>query len=454
MPSHKRTIDREIVRPMPQHHNERRYSGDDCQVQNQQRETTSIRPKNTQPASMEEGERDVTIWKYVDHDSYTSDEADAIVDHILQSVRDFYHHYETITGHIRPSHGISHIFAVYQHAQNAIRSHDDDCNIVVAAADGDDNYDSHYSSSVPPSGNGTSLSTHGTRMEILVAALLHDVDDYKYFPQSTQNDNNTYQNARQILATVTTTTSSAGIGNSVVKDNNEIVREGNSSSLDDIKTPSIFGRQPPLHLQLQKQQEQQDDDDVFRTASIPNILYMISLVGCSTNGNNVPIEIIQSKSYHLLIPRWSDRLEAIGPMGVIRCYQYAIEQQQKYQKEHLGGGDDDGQQRSFLFSEHSPRPQSIEEIWKIATPERFEMYQVSGGKSSTDMISHYYDKLLHIARPPPSIVQNTYLEQMAMKESKELVEVCILYGQTGKIVDVMTYIENLAIQELGMSNIL
>ena len=49
------------------------------------------------------------------------------------------------------------------------------------------------------------------------------------------------------------------------------------------------------------------------------------------------------------------------------------------------------------------------------------------------MISHYYDKLLHIARPPPSIVCNPYLEKMAEQSSSELVEVCLRFGKTGVV---------------------
>jgi uncharacterized protein len=49
------------------------------------------------------------------------------------------------------------------------------------------------------------------------------------------------------------------------------------------------------------------------------------------------------------------------------------------------------------------------------------------------MISHYYDKLLHIARPPRNIVRNPYLEEMAQKSSTALVEVCLRFGQTGVV---------------------
>jgi hypothetical protein len=45
---------------------------------------------------------------------------------------------------------------------------------------------------------------------------------------------------------------------------------------------------------------------------------MISYVSASANGNRVP-ERAESEPY-LLWPRWCDRLEAIGPIGAVRCY--------------------------------------------------------------------------------------------------------------------------------------
>lgn len=47
---------------------------------------------------------------------------------------------------------------------------------------------------------------------------------------------------------------------------------------------------------------------------------MISYVSCSHNGNSVPPEARDSPE--LLWPRWADRLEAVGKIGVARCYMY------------------------------------------------------------------------------------------------------------------------------------
>jgi uncharacterized protein len=189
-------------------------------------------------------------------------------------------------------------------------------------------------------------------MEVQVACLLHQVDDSKYFLTHMMN----YENAHAILSAIR----------------------------------------------------------MIDTESCTQILKMIDLVSCSKNGNNVPDSIVQSRDYHLLIPRWADRLEAVGPIGVVRCYQYSMEHSRP------------------LSSETSPRATSPAEVWNYATPERFDAY-IQASSSSSDMISHYYDKLLHIACPPPEFVRNSYLEEQARESSKELVGMCIRFGRTGTV---------------------
>ena len=233
---------------------------------------------------------------------------------VLQSVHSFYRQHTEI----KVSHGIDHILRVYQHALKAIQ-----CQ-------------------TPP------LSSTANQ-EIQMAALLHDADDTKYFP-----NNVAYENAREIL-------SAANVAES----------------------------------------------------SCERVIHMISLVSCSKNGNDVPDSIRKSEEYSLLIPRWADRLEAVGAVGLVRCFQY--------NQEH----------GSPMSSPTSPRAQTEAEVWKYATPARFRAYSIGG--SSADMISHYYDKLLHVACPPEDIVRNEYLQEQARESSKELVEMCLRFGRTGQV---------------------
>ena len=97
-----------------------------------------------------------------------------------------------------------------------------------------------------------------------------------------------------------------------------------------------------------------------------------------------------------------------------RCYRYSLETGRP------------------LFTEASPRARSEEEVWRLATPERFGAY-LSGGGEGGDMISHYYDKLLHVARPPPESVRNPYLERCAEGSAGVLIEVCLRFGRTGTV---------------------
>ncbi len=147
-----------------------------------------------------------------------------------------------------------------------------------------------------------------TKLEINLAALLHDADDRKIFGPSKG-----YPNATRIL------------------------------------------KELPLS-----------------NGSCDRILKMVSLVSCSSNGNNVPPGI---EGYQLY-PRHADRLEAIGEIGILRCYYYTV---------HVSRP---------LFREDTPLATTKDEIAAIATPARFQKYLRS--KKSSSFIGHFYDKILHI----------------------------------------------------------
>lgn len=242
---------------------------------------------------------------------------DSTIDSILtDSVKEKVELFYSKHTEIKESHGIKHALAVYEHAENAVRTHQPQLSSMQS-------------------------------MQVRTAALLHDLDDHKYFP-----NNSNYENAREIMTNV---------------------------GMDEITQSAV--------------------------------IQLISYVSCSKNKNSVPKIVSKNNAYWMLIPRWADRLEAVGHVGVIRCYQYNRE---------IGAP---------LSSVQSPRPKSIEEVWEYAKPERFDTYD----GNSTDMISHYYDKLLHVARPPPNAVCNSYLQQAALESSKELVEVCVRFGLTGTV---------------------
>ncbi len=110
--------------------------------------------------------------------------------------------------------------------------------------------------------------TPAQRLAVQLAALLHDADDLKNFPESTG-----YQNARAVLAKL-----SAQLG----------------------------GEQPePLPGDL-----------------VELVIRMIGWVSASTNHDAIPTEA--GSAPWLLYPRYADRLTAVGWTGVYRCWKYTL----------------------------------------------------------------------------------------------------------------------------------
>jgi uncharacterized protein len=300
---------------------------------------------------------------------------------LLKAARSFYRKHSDL---IKESHGIVHAEKVYHHACNAIESL------------------SNSTSTTTKRRNHRTLSQDET-LEIEAAALLHDVDDDKYFPKSKKGG---------------TTIDTKDNG----KDGHELEQEHERRE----DYASLY----PNAVELMKESR-------IPESSHEKILFMIDAVSCSKNGNSVPERVDEQRdsgdntingngnananaNYHLLIPRWSDRIEAVGARGVWRCYQY---NQEKKRPLDLPGV--------------TPRPQSSEELWsQHVVPERFEAYMVTqdGKTEDPSMLGHYYDKLFHVACPPSDIVRNDYLEEKLGDSAKELVEVCLRYGKTG-IVD-------------------
>jgi len=113
-----------------------------------------------------------------------------------------------------------------------------------------------------------------------------------------------------------------------------------------------------------------------------NFIYLIdavvdcNLVSTKKNGNK---KIAVGQEWKL-IPRGSDRVEAIGWIGVERCAKFCLENKiPLYVKE--------GDKKTLL-------PTTLYELGLVATAKRFQVYQETGHSNS--MIDHFYDKLLHI----------------------------------------------------------
>eukprot|EP01038_Epipyxis_sp_PR26KG_P010454 gene10454-14042_t len=104
-----------------------------------------------------------------------------------------------------------------------------------------------------------------------------------------------------------------------------------------------------------------------------SVIEIVDLVSCSKNGNG----IVEHQHLWKLIPRDSDRLEALGQIGVDRCYDYT-------------------KRKGFpLVAKNTPLPTSREELEEVMKRRTLEEYVTNKGNSES-MIDHYYDKLLHL----------------------------------------------------------
>ncbi len=137
------------------------------------------------------------------------------------------------------------------------------------------------------------------------------------------------------------------------------------------------------------------------------VVEMVSYVSSSANGDTIPERA--TKNPWLLYPRHADRIEAIGKVGMIRCYQY------NSGKNHP------------LFTENTKKAFDAGDLWdNIATKERYESYN----GNSESMIDHYYDKLLRLGMFETT---NTFLNAEKDNKIKPMVDFVLYFGKTGKI---------------------
>lgn len=128
---------------------------------------------------------------------------------------------------------------------------------------------------------------------------------------------------------------------------------------------------------------------------------MVQLVSSSANADSIPPDVIGKE--WMLIPRFADRIEAIGLVGVERCYQYNKTKVQP------------------LYLPETPKAKTEEEIWTIATVNRYNSYV---GKSKS-MICHYYDKLLRLGLFE---TVNPYLYKISRERNGITVKFALYFG--------------------------
>lgn len=134
------------------------------------------------------------------------------------------------------------------------------------------------------------------------------------------------------------------------------------------------------------------------------VVKLISLVSASKNKNDAGSNVER----WMLFPRLADRLEAIGWIGVVRCYQY---------NSHC---------KAPLYLPSTPRVTNEAELAAVAPPERFARYN---GESAS-MIDHYYDKLVHVARLESD---NPFFHREALARRKVMLDFLFDFGRTGTV---------------------
>jgi uncharacterized protein len=138
------------------------------------------------------------------------------------------------------------------------------------------------------------------------------------------------------------------------------------------------------------------------------VLRMINLTATSKNKDTVPDDAI--KNPWLLFPRYADRLEAIGKIGILRALQYTKSSKMMY------------------YNNDTILCKNEKELLKIASLERFNNYN----GISASMIDHYYDKLIFIGL---SKIDNDYAENLRVVRIKIMMKFIISFGKNGHIDD-------------------
>jgi len=139
------------------------------------------------------------------------------------------------------------------------------------------------------------------------------------------------------------------------------------------------------------------------------VIEMISLVSCSANGDSMV-----SPEWKL-IPRYCDRLEAIGSIGLKRVYQYTMTKNRP------------------LHTSNTAVCTTIEQLCDVATEERYKSYD----GNSESMIDHFYDKLLSLKFP----IHNQYIKDIAHERKMVMIDFVIQYWLNGGKIDFEAYPE-------------
>lgn len=338
------------------------------------------------------------------------------------------------------SHGISHAIAVLSHAEKILETWN--------FKSGGNIDDTRENKETKKCEHEQIYLTYKQKFAILLAALLHDADDTKFFPSHVGTsafdnlemicvgnidvsniEDDRITSCKNVMMDNVDSKSLMGrnidgkslmtynvddkslsdrniyIGNLLDKtdksmsenvnrkdDNNKIMDDGKDDGKDhDCKDDCIS------KSSLDKENK---NDVTIDKETLTLIKQMVGLVSSSKNGDTISQEIIRDKKEWMLIPRYADRLEALGKVGIERCWQYT---------KTIGRP---------LFTSLTLLPKDEKELWEsVATIERYNTYR----GNSISMIDHYYDKLLRLSFFAMKN-KSSYIDEECVKRRKILVD--------------------------------
>lgn len=245
--------------------------------------------------------------------------------------------------------------------------------------------------------NSNPLSPSQLRI-IRVGALLHDADDSKVFTRDSSATHK-YPNARSIIWWAFHSDAAAS------------------------SEPSV-GADPAHAVSLVIPESSVMEDGGKVVDFVAQVENVISLVSTSANGTSSP----EGTEPWQLIVRHADRLEAIGVVGLQRCYEYTV-----------------AVQRPIAVT-GTWRARDVDDLYtRVAPKVRFDVYcgkvspdvfpGASGSGKSPTMMDHVYDKLLHISGEDsfPPAGENPYLCSAARERHSAVERLALSFGATGVV---------------------
>lgn len=156
----------------------------------------------------------------------------------------------------------------------------------------------------------------------------------------------------------------------------------------------------------------------FKEYVMDTTMECIDLVSCRENLNSIP----PCGNLWKLLPRYANRLESMGNIGIFRAYYHAR------------------CSNDPIYVSTTPVFITQEDIIKNATVGRFLNY--SSGKKSDSMIDHFFDKLLHLSKFTENC-PNEYMIKHALIRHQNMIDFLVEFSRNNRSIDEATIISKI-----------